>query len=822
PWSSYRGAAGSWAIYRQGAVASWENLKEYALMYRNPNMTTSSSGTSRIKTNSVAIDGDAYNFIHRVRILPVIARIQWVFSYSAKSAASGTVTPGILVNPVITMWNPYNVEITMPQASGSSPTVTLSVGKPLPVALKFDINGAPGGAYRPLFGASTNYAGTPSYSDAQTLTYRIMGPLTLKPGETRVFSGDPSGASGSNPPPAAALDLKTGYRAAGGHFFPIVGTEKQPGTVPAGSMVKCDAKFNVAYDDLSKGVGIYLDMSIDGTNRLAYRMTYSEAMAGAVYQDLPGLASASLSNAISTPTPFLSTIFGARTASRTLIPTKGFVQSSPLVNYTAMGGKDRVETTIGKHYFGTNHPANSPFDYSFVEHSSGGDDYLPNVNESSQSGYIVSGFNKAKGLSRCVIAEIPTRPLQSLCELQNWDMRYENPIPPYAFNLIGNSDATPLVSSNVVVETTNASNAQNLQHDDSYCANHIFFDDWFFSSISPDPDSFGANGRDVKTTFADFLSGKKSLGNNAYKPIAADTGLDSGAAGQVYADHVKTSDGWKTIASRLEVEGMFNVNSTSVTAWTALLGHARNQCVPFYQSQGTSWSVGVSGKTDHPISRFAVSGDVQAGESGSSGSFPGASEFTGYRVLDDALIARLAQEVVKQVRQRGPFLSLSEFVNRQLSTGDLAIAGTVQAALNEIAKGGGSNPYAYLQTASLDATSNLKLASEAEYKYPEAANGKSSFGFPGWTRQADVLRPLAPILSARDDTFVIRTHGDARDDNGKIISSATCEAVVQRTRDYVDSKDASDLATPPTSDINKTFGRRFEVVSFRWLLSEEI
>ena len=58
---------------------------------------------------------------------------------------------------------------------------------------------------------------------------------------------------------------------------------------------------------------------------------------------------------------------------------------------------------------------------------------------------------------------------------------------------------------------------------------------------------------------------------------------------------------------------------------------------------------------------------------------------------------------------------------------------------------------------------------------------------PGWVRQADILKPLAPILSARDDTFTIRAYGDARDkSNHKIPARAWCEVIVRRQADYVD------------------------------------
>ena len=87
-----------------------------------------------------------------------------------------------------------------------------------------------------------------------------------------------------------------------------------------------------------------------------------------------------------------------------------------------------------------------------------------------------------------------------------------------------------------------------------------------------------------------------------------------------------------------------------------------------------------------PFTRFSIAGDAKAGDAGTPARFPPATEFAGYRILDDKFLDPLAEEVVNQVRLRGPFLSLAEFVNRQLSSGDLALAGTLQAALNAVTK----------------------------------------------------------------------------------------------------------------------------------------
>jgi hypothetical protein len=824
PWANYRGDASLRPIYQHGPVTSWDNLKDFAMLYTK--VTSHSRAKCSIRNAAVANDDarQTYNFLHKVRLMPIAARMQWVFSHSAvpSKVSPGLFEPRLLLTPVITLWNPYNVELRMPSATGLP--ITLNMPTPLPVALEYSADDTVLAPYRCLTSGSLNNNTPEPLSKANALRYEIPSSFTMLPGETRIFS-PPANAIFS---PEVPLMLEPGYRGSGGHSFEV-GVKNASGSItpfPGTTIIKANAKFDTEYRDVISGVGIFLDMHIEGKMYLAYRMVYTPSMAQEVYPPLINLAQSTLSSAAVNPAPFLSTIFGTRTASNTHIPAKGLVQSSPFVNYTAMGRKDEIEITIRRHYGGTGHPVNSPFDYSFIKHAPAGDSFLPNASDTTNRGYIVTGFNKSDGLSRCIVAEVPTRPLLSLAELQNWDLRYENPIPPFAFNLIGNSDASPLLPPNAVVNAADANFAQNLQHDDSYCANHLLFDDWFFSGIARDPSGFGpSGGRNQQKTFTDFVSGVLPLGNRSYKPIAADTSFataSSGNATQLYDDHVNKPESYRSVASRIEVEGMFNVNSTSVVAWRALLGHARNQRVPYYNSSG---SAALSGETDHAFSRSSIAGDAEAGKPGVSGSFPEATEFSGYRVLDDSLIEKLAENIVSEVRARGPFLSLAEFVNRQLSSGDLALAGAVQSALNTLAKTSTTNPFAVIEAVSgpdARATSSPPLAEFAEYRFPAAAEGYSAYGLPGWTRQADILRPLAPVLSARDDTFTIRAHGDARDATGQIVSRAVCEAVVRRTRDYVDPADAADLAGFPTSAVNKSFGRRFVILSFRWLAPSEI
>ena len=57
---------------------------------------------------------------------------------------------------------------------------------------------------------------------------------------------------------------------------------------------------------------------------------------------------------------------------------------------------------------------------------------------------------------------------------------------------------------------------------------------------------------------------------------------------------------------------------------------------------------------------------------------------------------------------------------------------------------------------------------------------------PGWLMQSDVLSPLAPVTSARSDTFVIRVMGENKAlSERKTKGRAWIELTVQRTPDYV-------------------------------------
>ena len=102
-------------------------------------------------------------------------------------------------------------------------------------------------------------------------------------------------------------------------------------------------------------------------------------------------------------------------------------------------------------------------------------------------------------------------------------------------------------------------------------------------------------------------------------------------------------------------------------------------------------------------------------------------------------------------------------------------------------------------------------------------------GLPGHITQHDILAAIGATLTARSDTFTVRAYGDVQNPaTSTVESKAYCEAVVQRLPEYMDQTDTAlatnGNATSPTlvNNINQTFGRRFKVISFRWLSPSDI
>lgn len=461
----------------------------------------------------------------------------------------------------------------------------------------------------------------------------------------------------------------------------------------------------------------------------------------------------------------------------------------------------------------------------------------------------------------------------SLGEFQHADLSSYALQPTYVF---GNSWPDPRLGRESVagrwsgfpaatVDQTPFAGNDYLLRDASYLANHALWDRFFLSTI---PQNAGGGGATFNASVA--------LPNTRMRALA---GMTPGNDGFPAFSDVRSVN---KAAGSLLLDGAFNINSTSVAAWRAFLGGLAGVPVP---SGGAAPAGSTADPTaaglKHNYSRFLLP-KANAFESNSS-TFTSTNQngavspaaWTGSRYLTDAELDTLARNLVEEVKLRGPFMSVADFVNRRLITAaadnsltltanvdehrkKVGTLGAVQkailnlnaatsgagvdlskglnAALNEPLMGsttftfGGVTAQAFADSGTAawrifsTKVENAPYQSQRELLNGGLA-GQFNFGIPGFLTQADVLQKIGASVAARSDTFVIRTYGDVQNPvTGSTDGRAWCEAVVQRMPAYVDASAAqppeagsSAAGSASLNAANQAFGRRYVVVSFRWL-----
>ena len=491
-----------------------------------------------------------------------------------------------------------------------------------------------------------------------------------------------------------------------------------------------------------------------------------------------------------------------------------------------------------------------------------------------------------QGKSRVAVVDVPRQPMHSLVELTNADLGQFNLAPTFA---VGNSYASPFVPPDQAYSTrgkynlypadvpalTQENNQRNIRKffngfnhtvpDFSYQLNRALFDRYFFSTIPDWP--YNASEAPYKNPqlvarnyppfeefnqqFVDRHFDRDTDYPDSYLPPnpRMEYYTSDGAPPDIHALHDMDS-----AAAHLLVDGSFNVNSTSVQAWLVLLQtlkgaqfkhtmglHNNKDTTPFLRSIHPYWG----------------SNDI----------------WQGFSELTESQLEELAEAIVEEVRRRGPFLSMAQFINRSLVNPQDVQAnagsdpdappfkpwqsGPVQAALDRTVNRDKFNDPAFGDTAGYEPKAGSHwIPSTGKGGKTNATNffleNKSGMnvasGIPGWTLQSDVLRPLAPILNARSDTFTIRGYGEVKS-NGNLKAKALCEMLVQRVPEYVNNhahssrseflvhnkdretwydpdpgfepgnRDRNLLIRKSRPDLMENFrlGRRYKVLEFRWL-----
>jgi hypothetical protein len=272
--------------------------------------------------------------------------------------------------------------------------------------------------------------------------------------------------------------------------------------------------------------------------------------------------------------------------------------------------------------------------------------------------------------------------------------------------------------------------------------------------------------------------------------------------------------------------GGFNFNSTSVAAWQAMLSRIRfDSTDPFTYVQTSSSSGASSGTQSDGLDqdptlgtgipapvffRFpqsaqetrdwsTVSGrqmDTQAFRQGVRGG--GDDSAVAVRALTTTQIETLANKIVGLIKlhgSSGPFRSISEFLNPSALFGN---AGLLEKAI---------------ETAGINPPELTPAATVASVSSP---------GFSSLTlTAADIMGGLAPFAKVRSDTFLVRTFGDTTNPvTGESEGRAYLEAIVQRLPEPLAASDLVSIQTQ--AQPSGVMGRRFKIISFRWLNESDI
>lgn len=278
-------------------------------------------------------------------------------------------------------------------------------------------------------------------------------------------------------------------------------------------------------------------------------------------------------------------------------------------------------------------------------------------------------------------------------------------------------------------------------------------------------------------------------------------------------------------AAALRIVGPFNVNSPSIQAWASVLRNTPTRALSRITPNGASEFVNTIADATSDYSRLSQAPGVgwTFRHSELSPSIAPSLYRNGFRELapldfysrnfldgepissiPSAFSKVLTQAMRVRIRNEpgtgAPFLNLGDFVN----------SGIIQTAIDNVPWTQGSTT-----------RNGLNWVQTAKGTWTDFSNLK---GVPSYLSQRDIMKGLAPVLTARSDTFIIRTYGDVVNPTNanQLEGKAWCEALVQRETDYIDPVANDPEGTPTIGGVNDRLGRRYRIIAFRWLGPNDI
>ena len=863
----YKGAAGDAGYYGNGQVegvywptpttptikaraafpntVAWSQAGYGGTAYYSHKFNRMDNGTN-YWANDSDTSGNPAMRLTRVGVFPYVARQQMVLGLLN---VNGVIN--LTFTPITVLHNPYNVYMNVRSIGGESAAMRLSYrywhqwgiqfnrfppAPAAPTSWQWDLQTL--ALSSSAAGGDASNGGAANASE-EFRTY--IPPIVLGPGEFRVFT-----PSNTTPVPISRFTTSTNnYNFMGGFMMPCLDINKAPLTTSSS-------------DSLSIGLMNNATQAYGNAASPIYIRHLLSSWTGDVIMGTSNSGDGVLYNACSEVTELTSNAMDAARAGSaipktippgTILPAPG-TPSIPLavIDFSIRWPNDPKPFPLWVHSNpmatetrpeATGIPPNSSVLAGYATTSNSFKATIYNVGSWAEvfqpgpGGTLAYGgtSNTATGQTSAVFTEVPLSAPISIAQFTHANFTIADQDPLFA---IGNSFANPFSPINGYSASYAIGTSSSITWTDrTWFHNTALFDRYFFSGAVAERHQ-GVVARSQQQVINDFANNLNTLANPR---ISLFTKRDSTTTLNRLNNH-------RQIAGSVLNEGQFNVNSTSVGAWTILLSNAKRNAM----GNATEVDPSTTANTRYPRT-------VRADQVGYNykSPFSAANAWTGLATLDDTQIQLLAKSIVDEIRWRVkdlhrcghnfwgdyssmdvhtlptfkgkgvdiPFRSMSEFVNRFLCAPIecSALGGALQVAIVRADTDGaqlsnrtsspapvssniqqmpgsgvglGAVPFLNLSTVpggfqggagGDDAALNLEDPRSTSINRAHMLQGS-----PASLIQSDILEAIGPALATRSDTFIIRAYGDVLAAPGSLQTngSAWIEAVVQRIPEFMD------------------------------------
>jgi len=212
----------------------------------------------------------------------------------------------------------------------------------------------------------------------------------------------------------------------------------------------------------------------------------------------------------------------------------------------------------------------------------------PAIEHTEGVAYGGTGHTAQDGLHQAVVCQIPVAPYSSISQFSHAPIN-KSGIAPLTTQIIGNSFASPVFNRDQKQATY--ANLRTSYLDHSYLANSTLFDGYFISTAVNERDvPISNNNRALNDVTDEFFTGVEKLHNSNYEPITS-----------TEPDNLD----YDNFAAYLYNKGAFNVNSTSVEAWSLLLASAQQDNLPLFNILTGSSTIRDSASRDDNLVAFS-------------------------------------------------------------------------------------------------------------------------------------------------------------------------------------------------------------------------